>query len=208
MKFNLNNKYFRWGVTAFLVIVAGICFYYLLFHGATLKAGVDIGLEMIMPVLIGLITAYLMTPILNHIEYYILIPFFDFCKIKASKKRTSIIRGIGIILTSVLVFTVIYCLIYMLLSQIVPSIQNIISNFDNYIDNFTIWLTKLLEEDYPEIGDYIIKMINKYSDEFDVWLNETILPKTSSLIKTVSLSVISVLGILWDFILGFVIPFT
>ena len=34
MKYDLkNNKYFRWGLTAFLTIAASICFYYLLFQG-------------------------------------------------------------------------------------------------------------------------------------------------------------------------------
>lgn len=40
MKYDLkNNKYFRWGLTAFLTIAASICFYYLLFHGSSIKAG-------------------------------------------------------------------------------------------------------------------------------------------------------------------------
>ena len=40
MKYDLkNNKYFRWGLTAFLTIAASICFYYLLFHGNSIKSG-------------------------------------------------------------------------------------------------------------------------------------------------------------------------
>ena len=40
MKYDLkNNKYFRWGGTAFLTIAASICFYYLLFHGNSIKTG-------------------------------------------------------------------------------------------------------------------------------------------------------------------------
>ena len=40
MKYDLkNNKYFRWGLTAFLTIAASICFYYLLFHGSSIKTG-------------------------------------------------------------------------------------------------------------------------------------------------------------------------
>ena len=65
MKYDLkNNKYFRWGLTAFLTIAASICFYYLLFHGNSIKAGFHTITGILMPVLYGLVTAYLLTPVL------------------------------------------------------------------------------------------------------------------------------------------------
>lgn len=204
MKFNLNNKYFRWGLTAFLVIVASICFYYLIFHSSQITNGISTVISLTMPIMFGFVIAYLLTPLLNYIEYHILIPFADFCKIKPTSKRKGLIRGISITLTSCLVFAVIYLLCAMMLSQIVPSIMNIISNFDVYIDNITKWINELLE-DNPTLGEYVVKTIDKYSVELESWLNNTVLPKTSSLIKTVSFSVINLLSILWDFIIGFII---
>lgn len=204
MKFHLNNKYVRWGLTAFFVIAAGICFYYLIFHGSNIKAGFDTIVNILMPVVFGLATAYLLTPILNHIEYRILIPLCNKCKIKETAKREKVIRVLSIIITAFLFFAVISGLISMMLSQIVPSIMNIVSNFDSYITNFTKWLNKLLS-DYPEIGENVIKMVNKYSDELEKWLNDSVFTKTSEVIKTVSLSVIGVLKVLWNFIIGFII---
>ena len=48
-------------------------------------------------------------------------------------------------------------------------------------------------------------MINKYSVELEFWLNNTLFPKLSTILMSVSLSVINVLGFLWDFILGFIL---
>ncbi len=59
--------------------------------------------------------------------------------------------------------------------------------------------------EYPEMRDYVIRSVNQYSGELENWLNDTVLTKTSSLIMTVSLSVISVLKVLWNFIIGFII---
>ena len=204
MKFKLNNKYFRWGLTAFLVIVASICFYYLMFHGSKLKAGIGMVVDILMPVVMGFITAYLLTPVLNYVEYHILLPFCNKIKIKESKRRESVIRGIGILITAFLFFSLIYVLIAMLLSQIVPSIANIISNFDTYINNITKWLNAILE-DNPDLGNFVINMFSKYSTDLEKWLNDTVLTKTSILIKTVSLSIINVFSVLWDFIIGFII---
>ena len=203
MKFKMN-KLFRLGLTAFIVIAASICFYYLLFHGTNIQAGISTLIRLLMPIIFGFVMAYLMTPILNHIEYRILIPFCNKCKIKESNRRARIIRGISIVLTVFLFFAIICGLISTMVSQIVPSIANIVSNFDQYINNFVKWLNKLLS-DYPDIGSSVVKMVNKYSAELEKWLNESVLPKSSELIKTVSLSVIGMLKIIWNFLIGFII---
>ena len=204
MKWKLNNKYSRWGVTAFLVIVATICFYYVMFHLPSLLETLSSFLQVLMPISFGLGTAYLLTPILNQVERKMLIPLCNKCKIKDTVLRRKTIRGIGILLTSVFVFVIIYILFAMLLSQIVPSIQNIIQNFDVYLENIIAWIDDLLANN-ADIKDYVVRTIDKYSIDFEQWLNENILSKTSSLIKTVSMSVLSTVGVLWDFIVGFII---
>lgn len=205
MKFRLNNKYFRWGLTAFLVIAAAIFFYYLLFHGTNIKTGFQSVTKLLMPIVFGFGLAYLMTPILNTFEYKMLYPLLNKCKWKETSKKKRIIRATGIILSFFLLFAVIYSLIAMLMSQIVPSISNIISNFDTYINNFIKWLNKLLSDDYPVVGEKVVELISDYSLDLENWLNENVLTKTSELIKTVSLSVISVFKLLWNILLGFMI---
>lgn len=205
MKFRLNNKYFRWGLTAFLVIVGSILFYYLLFHGTNIKSGLNEVTKLLMPIVFGFVMAYLMTPILNTIEYKIFYPLLKKIKLRETPKKCAFIRAISIILTVFLFFAIIYSLIAMLLSQIMPSITNIITNFDVYIGNFIKWLNKLLSDDYPELGAQISSMISDFSLDLEVWLNENVLAKTSEVIKTVSLSVISILKLLWNFFIGFMI---
>lgn len=204
MKSKFNNKYFRIGLTAFLVIAASIAFYYLVFHGSALKANLKALWNIMMPIVFGLGTAYLLTPVLNFVEGRLLLPFCSKCRIKESRRRNKILRGISVIITSVLIFSLLYAMIAMLLSQIVPSIQNIVSNFDTYLNNFTVWINNLLANN-ADIKDYVLRNIDKYSVELENWLNNEVLSKSSALIKTVSLSVIGMLKILWNFIIGFVI---
>mgnify|MGYP000851390579 FL=1 len=178
MKYDFkNNKYFRWGLTAFLTIAASICFYYLLFHGNSIKTGFHTITGILMPVLYGLVTAYLLTPVLNYIETKLLFPLCRKLKVKENKKRNSIVRGIGILITAFLFIALIYSLVAMMLSQIVPSIVNIASNFDTYISNFTKWISKIMD-DNPELGSQITFLIDKYSVELENWLNDTVLTKT------------------------------
>lgn len=204
MKFGKDNKYFRWGLTAFLVIAGSIFFYYLMFHGANLKAGIRNIFQILMPVVFGLITAYLLTPVLNFVENRILFPICNKLKWKESSKRNSFIRGISILITLFLFGFLIYALIAMILSQIVPSIVNIINNFDTYINNFMKWLDKMLS-DYPDVSNYIVKTVDKYSEQLEVWINDILLTKTSEVIKKVSVGTINVLSVLFDVVIGIII---
>ena len=203
MKFKLNNKYVRWGVTAFLVIVAGITFYYFVFHSSNIRSGVKMITDILMPVVVGMAIAYLLTPVLNFIESKLLYPLCNKLRIKQSKKKNSLIRGLGILITAFLFVALIYVLLYMLISQIVPSVQNIVSNFDAYTSNFTKWLNQTMN-DNPEVQAYLVRTFDKYSNELESWITD-ILPNTGQLIKTVSLSILGVVGVLWDFVIGFII---
>lgn len=206
MKFRLNNKYFRWGLTAFLVIAASIVFYYFMFHRSNIVAGLRAFTDIVMPIVFGFATAYLMTPVLNYIECRFLIPICDKCKIRPSKRRRSIVRGLGILLTDFLLIELVYILIYMVVSQLMPSIQNIVKNFNHYINNFTTWTDRMLK-DNPEVGDFVQRIIDQYSGQLDDFMRE--LPSNFSDItnglRTVTNTATNILGVLWDFIIGFII---
>lgn len=203
MKFKLNNKYVRWGLTAFLVIASGILFYYFVFHNSNILAGLNRLTDILMPVVFGLATAYLMTPVLNYIEGKFLIRLCEKMGIKKSKLRDSIIRGIGVFLTAFLFIAMIYMLFYMLISQLVPSIQNIINNFDRYINNVMNWINRLLD-DNPDVKNYALQTIDQYSEQLDDFINQ-VPAKASIWLKTVTNTATSILGVLWDFIIGFII---
>lgn len=204
MKLKWKNQYIRWGLTALLVIMGSIMFYYLLFHSSNIKSAIDIMVGIMMPVVFGFILAYLLTPVLNSIEQRILYPLRRLLKLKEGPKSHARTRMLGVQVTALLFYFAIHLLISMLVSQIVPSIQNIVSNFDTYMTNFTAWMNQLLA-DNSEIKDYAINLINRYSEELERFLNETVLTKSSELIKTVSLSVLGIFKTLWNFIIGFVI---
>jgi predicted PurR-regulated permease PerM len=207
VKWRNQHTYIRWGLTAFLVIVGSITFYFMFFENTGMKAGIAAITNVLMPLVMGLITAYLLTPVLIFYENHLLNPLFKRIKTKKPEKRKSLIRAIGILLTTLSFLFVIYILIYMLVSQIVPSIQSLVLNFDKYANNFTAWLQNLMIG--TPIRDFIVANIDTYSDQLLDWLNttmnETILPFTRDLVRDVSLSLLNLLKVFWNFIIGFVI---
>lgn len=204
MKLRWNNKYFKLAITIILIFCACLIFYYFLFHSENIKAGMDTIYSILMPICFGAIMAYLLTPMVNLIENKILKPLMQRLHPKNPAKLFPLMRGLSIILTALFYYFIIQLIITMLLSQIVPSIENLISNYDTYATNFINWLNNFLSVN-PEIKDFVLDSINKYSLELTSFVNDYIFTKTSTLIKTVSLSVISIINVLWNFVLGFII---
>lgn len=204
MKLNIEKKYLLAGITGFAAIACAILFYYLVFHVQSIKNGIGFIFSVIMPVVNGLIIAYIMTPTLKFIEEKIFTPLLKKCSVSITYKTKRRIRMISILLTCVFFWFIIYAIISMLISQIVPSIQNIANNFDGYVVNLLAWVNRLFE-DNAEITNMMQTAINNYSAEFKNWLNTNVLSQTSLLIKSVSLSVISFLRVAWNLIIGFVI---
>ncbi len=206
MKKKLNNIYFKVGLTVFLVVAASILFYYLIFHGSNFKDNLGILTDILMPVIFGLGMGYLLTPVLNFLETQVLTPLCNLCGLRESRFRKKLIRGVGILLTTLLFFLLIYSIIAMLLSQIVPSIQSIVANFDVYLNNMTAWLNNLLANN-PEIRDYALQVVNQYSGELEDWINNLVMviARSSDLIFRLSMSIINMLKVFWNFILGFII---
>lgn len=199
-----KNKYFFLGLTIFLSGAALIGVYYILFHSAKLANVYKFLSDILMPILFGFILAYVLIPILNFIEGRVVVPFLNrHTKIDTAANHEKI-RGICVAITSVSSILVIYMFCHMLISQIVPSIQDIVLNFDKYTDNGMEYINKLLE-DNPEIREIFNSTVATYMDDFDIWLNNTLMPQITSLIKTLSVSVINIIGFLWNGIIGFIL---
>lgn len=204
MKPHLNNKYFKWSLTVIISFCVCLLFYYLLFHGTQFIAAIKKVFDLLMPVIFGAILAYLLTPTLNWMETKVLIPIAKLLKCKDLERAKKPIRFIGIILTALIYYLIVQLIISMLLSQIIPSLENIVSNYEKYINDFVLWINNVFAQ-FPEIEEYAINLVDKYTMEVVSFVNNTILSKSSELIKTISLSVIGIVGVLWDFVIGFII---
>ena len=109
MKFKFNKRYFRIGITAFAVIAASICFYFLIFHGDRFSAQLDALIRVVSPVMYGIIFAYLMTPMVNGIENRFILPLLSKKNEKTiSAKQRKYMRVFSIIITLFIVGYLIY----------------------------------------------------------------------------------------------------
>lgn len=216
------SKYFLWGLTGFLTVVACILFYFIINNTATIAqlfANIN---KIMMPVYIAMIIAYLLAPILNFIEQRILYPISRKMKVKDTPKSRKTIRGIGLFITLLLSFAFVFGLLFMMISQIVPSITKLIDNYAFYVDQFQIWVKNALAKN-PKLVNFVLEQTgnsNEQIEEYlekDLWTNiSTFLPFIDSegkiewsmmqeYIKTILGGVGRAFSILWKSILGLMI---
>lgn len=204
MKFHFDKKYLYWGLTAAFAIIAGILFYYILFHSSKLSSAVNSFITISMPIIDGLILAYLMTPVLNTVERKVIRPLAVRAKIENTGKNKKRIRMISIVVTIIIIAMILYEFFSMIIPELIRSIQSIIFQFPLYIRNLANWATGLLENN-PELENTVSTLFDKYSAMLTNYVNSNVLPKINDLIKTLSLSVIGFFKAMWNFIIGFII---
>lgn len=204
MKIKFNKKMILFGMIAFLVIAASICLVYLMFRSETISVKLKAFYGILTPVVYGIIIAYLLTPIVNYIERRMLIPLLTRNGAALTLKKKKYMRMISVVLSIVIVGLFFYAFISVIVPEVMQSIITISEQFPYYIANITAFINKILE-DNPELNRLFLQFVDTYSDELSDYLNNTIIPQTQTLLKHISLSLISLLVTLWNVIIGAII---
>ncbi len=212
MNFRWDKKYLHWGITAFLVVCGGICFYYLLFHNDNLRSGFWGLCNIIMPVVDGFVLAYLLAPVLNHVERRLLYPACAYVthtrqqnfSVKTKKK----LRKIAILVTLAFVSAVLYCFFSIVIQQLIDSIRSIIQQFPYYIHNLEVWILEVFDSN-RELEQTLGTMLERYSPRLEAWMENDLLPQANALLRMISTGLIgNVIGLakgLWNLLIGFII---
>lgn len=208
MKFRIDKKYFAWGLTAFCVIAASIVFYYLLFHMGNIKNAFGSAVEICMPIIDGLVVAYLLAPVVNYMEREWFFPVCKKANIKLHAKNKRRIRLVTSLITLFLLIMILYWICVMIIPQVIENIQNIIGQLPVYIDNLTKWLDGLFKEN-PELSVFVNDLFVQYSGQFEELTTTKLIPQLNDIVQSVSTkvfsSVLNILVMVWNFFIGLII---
>ena len=201
----MKSKYFKWGLTAFVVIMASVLSIYLILNITSIGKSISGLIRMIMPIVDGLIVAYVLSPLIDLFEDKLFIPYLKKHNIEITDKKRSQMRTVSIFLSLLIVFFLIYLFVKSVIPQVIESIQNIISQMPVYMESLiNIANTVITKFDlFPERD--IMAVIEHYYEDIMGFVQENIVPSINGWVKTVYSSVFSFLGALWDLLIGFFI---
>lgn len=192
MKKILNNKYFQIGLVALFVILICITFSFCLLHIKTIIGFFGRVINILMPLIYGLILAYIMHPLVNLFDKKV------FNKISKDSSR----RNLSIFCSIVIIVGIIVSLISFIIPQLLLSIQSIIVNAPVYFKDFGDWLMSIVSN--SEVEDSIMNNFSSISEYLTKSLNDVVLPFANSAISSLSSGIIGFLSFIFNFAIGFV----
>ncbi len=213
MKIKPGKNQVTWGITLFLVVVASMLAYYIIFDGKTIMDALSKIVDALSGIIFGLIIAYILIPLLDGIEERILVPIYkkkgydiSFAENANWKKRKQM-RAIAVLCTMVIFVLIVYLLFRIIIPQLISSIREIINNLPIYIRNMDEYSNLLLENN-PDLQEFIDSQLDNYYATLSSFISTNIkpyLPEVGTVLKVASRSFVSVIKVVIDFVVGLIV---
>lgn len=184
----LKSKYFKWGLTAFLVIVASMFFYIIVGNIGTYIKWIGALLKILTSLVIGLVIAYVLHPIVGFFEKKV------FKNVKNDTKR----RNYSIATTFILAFVILVTIISIIIPQVLQSVISLINNTDVYVEEVTEFIKKIISDG----GD-----VEKYNDVINSFANtlkSSVLPMAQKALTNISSGVVGIFSGVINIVVGIV----
>lgn len=196
------KKSIIWGVTIFLVVVASVIFFFFIFRLTEFGKLIGKIMNILQPIIYGLVIAYLLTPIANfwNRKFYQALDK----KVTIEKYRKGIAKGLSVTMALLIGIAVIVGLLGLVIPKLVESIGGMIASVPGYMETIQGWI-EILEDKYSDVFALPDDIYNKAITHLQQWLSTDLLPFMNILVSNLTTSVINVFNHLLNFIIGIIV---
>ena len=181
MRRNDRHPYLAMGLTAFAVVAASLCLFFLLFHLKAVTAFLSTIGGILRPIFMGAVIAFLLLPVHRHILRFLTAMTPD--KRMEDQRNMAFLNLAAIVLSMALAALLFYLLLAMVIPQVYDSVVGLVQSIPDYIEVVQGWLQTFFE-DNPEIQDTVMSIYNSSAASLEQWLNSDILPNLESATTT------------------------
>ena len=202
MKDNKNNEYFKWGLTAVVVIAIALVIYLIFNRLGFIFTGLKTILSTISSVLYGMVMAFLMAPVYDFLSQKLNEVFSSlFPKWEKSSRYA---KMLATLLCLIILLFVVFSLIMMIIPELVNSITNVASYVPSGTQNLEKWLQDLLNKN-PDLERLVLNNYQDLSTRLSDIFTTTILPNVNTYAKNFSNGVINAVGVVANLIIGMMV---
>lgn len=187
-----KNVYFKWGLTAFLVICATILFWLLMFEYNRILGIFGKVFLILRPVVIGLVLAYILNPLMKLYSRL-------FGKLKANAAR--MISVAMAVITGIAIVTL---LINLVIPQVVESVVSIVRDMPAQLTRAAAYLNKTIEGD-SMTAEALRNAVEYVRQNLPSFAQDKVMPIVNDLANTIVLSATGVITVFKDIIIGLII---
>ena len=178
MKDRKFSKYMFAGLTAVSVISVSILLVFLFLERQAVASFFDKILEILSPIIIGAVFAFLVSPIYNSF-YKKTVEVFSATPEKENKAK-SLARLHGTVVCVIFLCIVIVSLLYLIIPQLYSSIVSIVNNMSDYVQNISNWIQDIFENN-PPIEAAVLNIYQQSVESLQNWANTSLIPNLEDL---------------------------
>lgn len=194
--------YVRVGLTVFLTFVACILFFFMILRYQGFASGWNKIMRAAEPITIGLVLAYLLTPVMRFCEKGFL-PFF-IKHSKSEKKAKKRARTLSVTCCIIFLLLLIAVLSALIGPAIINSVMALFATLPGQVQNFVSMLNEGRFGD-TELSETFAKIVVAVTDYAENYFSDKILPEIQTYIAQITSGVISVVKTLMNFIIGIIV---
>ena len=198
------EKYWYAGLTGFFVIVAALVVYAITSNLTGLGKIFGALNSALMPVYIGVVIAYLLSPLVNKSDRYIFIPLWSKIFKGKKKKASNVARGCSVFFVLLLAIFVVFGIMMLVIPEIIDSITGLAKSMPEYYNNVKNWGTHIFKSN-PEFADYFTKASKDIFDKLLDWLQNDLLPNSDKFLGAITDGVMDATSVFVDFFIGLIV---
>ncbi|MBQ7248376.1 MAG: AI-2E family transporter [Lachnospiraceae bacterium] len=203
MRFKWNNKYFKWGATAFIVLAAALVFYMAMKEADGISGAIGSFLGAFSAVFTGFVLAYILNPLIRLLEK----PFkkLGLKLFKGNEeKASSFARAFALALTALILIVFIVLLMWLVIPRVYESITTIASNLSGYYANIKSFLGGVLDAE-SAIGRIVLSTLDSLGETVSRWFTEGFIAELAQYLQSAISGIYGVVMTIFDVIIGLII---
>lgn len=207
MKWKPKTVYGKISLTAIGTFTACLFIYLIIFKSSTFISALKFIGGVMAPIFYGFAIAYLLDPFMMVLERG-LIKLCELTGRKAEKRTRAFVR----IFSSIAIVLVLLFIVYAVISKIVPSliesIKGIVTNVPLYVAQINTWMNDMFSHSSGSAVTDLLGLSSKSGNDYVStiidWIQNN-LASADNVLGSITGQVVSVLGFLWDLVLGLIV---
>ena len=196
-----DRRYFKWGLTALIVIFISILLVVIFTNLPGFFSLLGAIGKILSPLVSGIVIAFLLNPIVNFVDLR-LRPILKKRGMKEGK-ADKLSRAVALVFSFIFAAFIVYAFFAMLLPQLYESVTSIVNSAPEYYQSLEKWAVNVLE-DNPEIRTYVERALDTIQSYVENWVKTSFLSDVQKILTTLTTSVMAVVKSITNFIIGLV----
>ncbi len=196
------QNYIALGVTILAVVACSLLLFFIIFRFDGFKAGIGKTVNALMPVIYGVVIAYMLTPLCNALQRVFLAVFPK--RIKSRSAVQKLANGLSVFVSLAFGIFIVVGLLLLVIPQLVTSIRGIVDSSQDWIGTVSTWIEKAMASS-PELEETVMAYYTKAVEGLQNWLQASVLPNVESILASVSNGVLSVIFFFKNLLIGLVV---